>query len=373
MNPMAEMTAAVADAAAYARNLNSETRGRTVGYVCSYTPEELILAAGAHPFRLLGTKQPIRRADAHLQTYCCSLVRGILEEALSGNLDFLDGMVFPHTCDSIQRLSDIWRLNIPFGFHADVVMPVKLTTASARDYMADVLRKFRRDLEQALSVTITDQALREAVDLTNSIRAALRRLYELRAKSPGLVSGTDVHAVVRASMIMDRRRFRVLLEEYLAEAAGKTAPAGAKPPVRLILSGGVCNAPDVYGMIAEAGGAVVWDDLCTGGRYFETPVPATPDPVEGIADRLTRRVVCPAKHRGLTDRADHLVGLVREKDARGVIFLLLKFCDPHAFDYPCLKAALDREGIPSLLMEVEDPLPPEGQLRTRIEAFLEML
>ncbi len=373
MNPMTEMAAALADASGYARDLKSDTRGRTVGYVCSYTPEELILAAGAHPFRLLGTRQAIHRADAHLQSYCCSLVRGILEEALSGNLDFLDGMVFPHTCDSIQRLSDIWRLNIPFGFHADVVLPVKLTTPSARDYMADVLRKFRADLERSLSVTITDQALREAIDLTNGIRAALRRLYEIRAENPGRVSGSDLHQIVRASMILDRRRFRTLLEAFLAEAEAKAAPAGTGKPMRLILSGGVCNAPDVYGMVADAGGAVVWDDLCTGGRSFEEPIPAGPDPIGAIAERLLARVVCPAKHAGLTNRADHLVRLVREKDARAVVFLLLKFCDPHAFDYPYLKASLDREGIPSILLEVEDPLPPEGQLRTRIEAFLEML
>lgn len=373
MNPMAEITAALADAGGYARDLKKRTNGRTVGYVCSYTPEELILAAGAHPLRLLGTAQAIHRADAHLQTYCCSLVRGILEEALSGNLDFLDGMVFPHTCDSIQRLSDIWRLNIPFGFHADVVLPVKLTTASAREYMADVLRKFRGDLEKSLSATIPDAVLVEAIGLTNGVRAALRRLYELRTANPALVSGSDVHRVIRASMIMDRRRFLALLEEFLAEASGKDAPAAAKRPHRLILSGGVCNAPDVYGMIADAGGAVVWDDLCTGGRAFEEPISLDGDPIEGMADRLVKRVVCPAKHGGLTNRADHLVSLVKEKNARGVIFLLLKFCDPHAFDYPYLKAALDREGIPSLLMEVEDPLPPEGQLRTRIEAFLEMM
>ncbi|OIP94121.1 MAG: hypothetical protein AUK26_00650 [Syntrophaceae bacterium CG2_30_58_14] len=92
-----------------------------------------------------------------------------------------------------------------------------------------------------------------------------------------------------------------------------------------------------------------------------------------IADRYLERVVCPAKHRGLTDRADYLVRLTRERQAQGVIFFLLKFCDPHAFDYPYLKEALDREGVPSLLLEVEDRLPADGQLRTRFEAFVEMI
>ena len=92
-----------------------------------------------------------------------------------------------------------------------------------------------------------------------------------------------------------------------------------------------------------------------------------------IAARYLERVVCPAKHRGLTERADNLVRLVREKRAQGVIFFLLKFCDPHAFDYPYLKEALEQAGIPSMVVEVEDRLPADGQLRTRFEAFIEMI
>ena len=140
----------VADPSAYARGLKEETGQKIVGYVCSYTPEEIILAAGGHPMRLLGTSSAIHLADSHLQTYCCALARGVLEEGLSGRASFLDGVVFPHTCDAVQRLSDIWRINIPFGFHLDTVLPVKLDTPSARAYMADILERFRIDLGQAL-------------------------------------------------------------------------------------------------------------------------------------------------------------------------------------------------------------------------------
>ncbi|MDD5168269.1 MAG: 2-hydroxyacyl-CoA dehydratase, partial [Syntrophales bacterium] len=76
----------------YARELKKASGKKIVGYVCSYTPEEIILAAGAHPMRLFGSKENIHLADSHLQSYCCSVVRGILEEGLSGRLDFLDGL-----------------------------------------------------------------------------------------------------------------------------------------------------------------------------------------------------------------------------------------------------------------------------------------
>ena len=146
MEKLNDFYEAVSDTGNYIRNLKDGGK-KVLGYLCSYTPEEIILAAGIHPVRLFGTEGNIVLADAHLQSYTCSLARGVLESALSGKLDYLDGMIFPHTCDTIQRLSDIWRLNTDFGFFADVVLPVKLNSESAKEYMEDVLRKFRGDLE----------------------------------------------------------------------------------------------------------------------------------------------------------------------------------------------------------------------------------
>jgi benzoyl-CoA reductase/2-hydroxyglutaryl-CoA dehydratase subunit BcrC/BadD/HgdB len=177
-------------------------------------------------------------------------------------------------------------------------------------------------------------------------------------------------------MIMDRTRLALLLEEVAAQlekdAAAATAPAGPAKK-RVVLSGGICNHPDIYTIVEEAGGAIVGDDLCTGSRYFGGRIDEAAEPIAAIAERYRERVVCPAKHSGLTGRANHLVQLVREKRADGVIFFLLKFCDPHAFDYPYLRESLAQEKIPSMLLEVEDRLPADGQLRTRFEAFIEMI
>jgi benzoyl-CoA reductase subunit C len=373
MKNLDEIREVVRDPYGYAKKYKTKTHKKIVGYFCSYAPEEIIWAAGALPFRIFGRKGNIHLADQHLQSYCCSLVRSVLEEALSGELNFLDGAIFPHTCDSIQRLSDIWRLNVPFGFHTDVVLPVKLNTDSAREYMVSVLRAFRADLEKKLGVTITDDALKASMALYDQLRSTLRKLYEIRAKRPDIISGSDVYHIVKAAVIMDRERLLTLLSGVVKELKQKK-PDGVKlDRKRVVISGGVCDFPDIYRLIDKAGGSVVWDDLCTGMRSFEGDFDQTADPIEAIAGRYLDRVVCPAKHSGLTSRADHLVRMVRERAAQGVIILLLKFCDPHAFDYPYLKNALDREGVPSLLLEVEDQLPPEGQLQTRFEAFLEML
>jgi len=362
---------AVSDTGKYIRNLKNSGK-KILGYVCSYTPEEIILAAGIHPVRLFGTEGNITLADAHLQSYTCSLARGVLEGALSGELDYLDGMVFPHTCDTIQRLSDIWRLNTNFSFFADVVLPVKLDTESAREYMKDVLHKFRNDLEKGMGVTITDWALEESIEKYNRIRGYLKTIYELRSADPGILTGGDVHAIVKGSMIMDRDYLQERLPEVI-EMLKERKPSMGTEKKRIILAGSICDHPDVYTIFEKAGGVVVWDDLCTGSRYFEGEIGTEGDPVSAIANRYTERQICPAKYMSKTSRGDNITEMVRKHGVQGVIFLLLKFCDPHDFDYPYIKGFLDREDIPSMLLEIEDQLPSEGQLMTRFETFIHML
>jgi benzoyl-CoA reductase subunit C len=390
MKQLDECHVILADPYGYAGKLKAKSGKKSIGTLCSYTPEEIIVAAGANPIRLFGTTGEIRLSDAHLQSYCCSLVRRILEDALAGPLAFLDGCIFPHTCDTIQRLSDIWRLNIG-GCHWDVVLPVKLDTPASRQYFIDVLNRFREELGATLGKEISDDDLRDAIVLSNRIRRAMTRIYQFKSEAPENMPGTDLYALTRTAMIMDRTDVAVLLEAVTAELENRSARtrlagrpdtggleeqgavASRSVKKRVVIAGGVCNHPDIAFVIEEAGGEVVGDDLCTGARYFSGLIDERADPIAALAERYRERVVCPAKHQGLSERADHLVRLVREKRAQGVIFFLLKFCDPHAFDYPYLKAALSKAGIASMVVEAEDRLSTEGQMRTRLEAFLEMI
>lgn len=358
---------------AYARSAKVQTGKKLLGFFCSYVPEELMQAAGLIPFRLFGTSQDIELAESHLQSYCCSLVRGGLEDALRGKLDFLDGTVFPHTCDSIQRLSDIWRLNAGFDNHIDAVMPVKLNTPSACKYMKDVLGSVKADLESALDVTITDDDLAESIRLYNNIRSRLSSLYDFRSMNPDILGHSAVYHTMKAAMVMDRNELALDLEnliESLGNIETEIKESGRK---RIMLSGGICNHPDIHAIIDEAGGDVVWDDLCTGLRYVTGRIEESGDPLEAIARRYSSRMTCPAKHLSTTARGDYLFTEVHRKRIDGVIFLLLKFCDPHAFDYPYLKEYVDKANVASMLLEIEEQPMPREQLRTRFETFIEML
>ncbi|MBW1647596.1 MAG: 2-hydroxyacyl-CoA dehydratase [Deltaproteobacteria bacterium] len=360
-----------ADPLAYARQWKADTGCPVIGTLCSYAPEEIIAAAGGLPLRLLTTGAGDQGADAHLQAYSCSLVRGALSDWLQGRLAALDGTVFAHTCDSMQRLSDIWRLASRDRFHADVLWPATVTAPGAEAYGVELLKDFAAAYGRHFNTDVDDSALTSTVRLYNRIRGRLRQLYALRRERPGLVPGRDWLAVMRAAMVMDRQALAEALDAMAAALAEQ--PASAFEGKRLVLAGGVCEAPAIYEIIEGAGGEVVWDDLCTGWRYAAGQIEETEEVWTALARRYLRRSVCPAKHAGLTSRADELIAAARQAQADGVIFLYLKFCDPHLFDYPYLKQRLGDAGLPCLMVELEEPRAAAGQLRTRCEAFIEML
>ena len=124
--------------------------------------------------------------------------------------------------------------------------------------------------------------------------------------------------------------------------------------------------------IDKLGGRVVGDDLCTGSRYFDTAVDELAEPFAALTERYLQRAPCPVKHGASQPRTQRLLRLCHDTDAQGVIFMLPKFCEPHAFDYVPLAHALQGADVPHLLIETDVSIPM-GQLRTRLQAFIEML
>ncbi|MBE0649745.1 MAG: 2-hydroxyacyl-CoA dehydratase [Bacteroidales bacterium] len=356
----------------YLRNLKTVTGKEMIGSTCSYTPEELIIAAGAHPFRIFGESKGLSHADAHLQAYGCSMVRGMLEDGLSGSLDFIDGVVFSHACDSIQRLSDIWRLNVK-SLHFDVLLPVKLDTPLAKSYFTKVIGRFKKDLEKSFSIEISESEMKKAIHVMNELRNNLIRLYTLQSQYPGFISGSDISAIVKASMVMEKQEAVDLLTHILDEAGEIKLADMPSNPKRILISGSICSHPDISRIIEGKNAVVVWDDLCSGTRYFEGLVPDDKEPLEAIASRFTSRYVCPAKHLGVEFQMENLKKLITQHKVDAVLFMFLKFCEPFSFDYPDIKKALEKMKIPFLMVEMDRHNGVDEQMRTRIDTMLEIL
>lgn len=361
-----------ADPYARARRWKEESGGMVLGFFCCYAPEEMIHAAGALPVRVTGENRTIGASAAHLQSYCCSLARTGLDMALEGDLDFLDGTVFVHTCDTMQRLSDIWRLGTGFTFHSDVVLPVRFEGESSRDYMRRELEGFRVNLEEFLG-EITDEDLSGSIEAYNLNRRLLSELYDLRRADPALMPSDQAIWTVASSALVPKEEHNEILENLLGELRGRAKGTAAEEKVRLFGVGSVMDQWEFLRMLEEVGGTLVDDDFCTGHRYFEVEASGQGDPVEAIAARMWDKPYCPCKHRPSSSRADCLMEKIEGSGAQGVIFFQFKFCEPHAFDYPYLKKAIDEKGIPTLEVEVEQGSVSIPALRTRVEAMLETI
>ena len=341
-----------------------------IGFFCPFVPEELIHAAGALPFRLMGTPIKMSHVQAHLPPNCCHLVKSSLESLLQGELPFLKGIVFSHTCDVMQGLADIWALQgcIPLQFN--LMMPSRLDSELPRTFLKAEIDRFKKFLESNVG-GITPQSLKASIHLFNEIRRKLQEIYNHRPKWPTQISGSDFARMIRAGYLMDRQRYLQLLDDLLKALPEKTGEGGNLVPV--FLAGNMTHSDSYFSLIEEAGAIIVQDDLCSGMRFLRLMVPEDVDPIEGLTDRYLTSFLCPTKYKGVHAHAETLLKEVQKSGAKGVIFLLYKYCETHFFDYPDLKQALESKGIPTLLLEVEDPSYSIEQLKIRVQAFVEML
>lgn len=345
-------------------------RGRPViGWFCAYTPLEILLAAGLQPLRIVpGPGRAMTRADSFIDRNYCPYVRTLLGEALDGHYRFLNGLVVVNSCDPMRRLYDVWRYNIGGDFIRLLDLP-RIDTESAAAYYRECLFKFVEALESHYGVAITDASLTDAISARNRVRSLLRELY-LMNRDSGVLSAAEVQKVVRASTILPKDILTVSLEKLLDEVSGATGDLREGP--RLLITGSIMDNPQIIDFIEECAARVVGDDLCTGTRQFWYPVEPDGDALTALSRHYLGRTPCP-RMKDAQRRFDHVMQLIDEFRVDGVVFYTLKFCDPFLFDVPVLKEQLERHGIPSLILEGDYTPGTLGRVRTRIEAFIEML
>nr|MDO8080190.1 2-hydroxyacyl-CoA dehydratase family protein [Candidatus Freyarchaeota archaeon] len=344
--------------------------GKSVfGYFCTYVPEEIIHAAGIIPVRMMGGSDDITLADVHLPSYVCSFARSCYDQGLKGVYSYLDGVIFPCTCDTIIALYSIWKADIKTPY-VGFVDPLCAKTETAKKYFREEVARFKESLESFLGGEISDTSLQKSIEIYNANRRLLKEVYELRRSSHPPISGVEALDIVKSSMLTPKEEHSRLLENLLNKISERDDPP--ESGVRILVSGSVIYDPEILRMIENSGGLIVTDDLCTGTRYFWDLVNTNLPPLTGIADRYYERIPCPCNYSP-ERRLEHILSLIRDYNVEAVVFTLQKFCDPHLFDYPFIGESLKEAEISTLLLETEHVSSPLGPLKTRIEAFLETI
>lgn len=200
-------------------------------------------------------------------------------------------------------------------------------------------------------------------------------MFEIHTSHPEMISSRQAYTIIKAAMYMDKedhsQRLRDLMKEMEPILAKAAVQVSSK--VRLVISGGVWEPPEIMDLIEESGGVVVGDDLLTGNRYLGPDAVEEGDPLEALADRQLGKIPFGGYDNPETERRCFLVDLVQRSKAQGMIFLHLKFCEPENYDYNDMREALDLAGIPNMRIETEFTNLSLGQIRTRLEAFIEMI
>ena len=354
--------------------LEHKHQGKKVfGWLCTYVPEEIIHAAGALPIRITGYSKEMELEDgtAYLYINSCSFSRSCLQLGLKGEYNFLDGVAGGSTCDGARRLFDLWRNYIDTPFYHVLTVPRKYTQSAHDLYHSQVLQ-FKVHLEEFMGIQITDESLCQSIGVYNESRALLKRLYELRKLDNPPITGTETMEVLNACFRMPKELFNEWLRNLLDELQG--SDNASKSRARLMLVGSAITNPELIESIEELGGLIVTDELCTGTRYWSDPVVLDKNstPVEAISRRYLNNFPC-ARMFPSDERFNRILDLARDFRVDGVISQIIRYCVPYAHDLPLLTERLKANGIPTLALDVEYGTSGSGQIRTRVQAFLEIL
>jgi benzoyl-CoA reductase subunit C len=346
---------------------------RAIGYFPVYVPAELLHAAGMLPVGVFGAGGAVEidHADARIQSFVCSISRSTLELGLTGRLDRLEGMIFGSICDVARNLSGIWQRNFPERLTEYVHYPQNPDSSHALAYYRGELQRLRDRLGRWLGVEIGDDALRRSIEAYDRNRALVRDLQLLRREEPWRASWREVYALLRAGHIIAVEDHSALLERALPLLRQRESPR--RDRVRVVVEGSFCEQPPagLLDTIEEAGCYVVEDDLLLGMRWFEAPVAADGDPLEVLARAYLASGVTTSIKHDRRRKGDALLAKVAAAGAEGVIFSAAKFCEPALLDYPLMRAALERAGIPNLAFEFEEKMGTFENVKTQVETFVE--
>ena len=354
----------------YAKEWKQKNGGKVMGYFCTYAPEEIMYAAGILPVRIMGSHEPQDVTEPHIFAMFCPFCRDCLAQGLKGRYDYLDGIMISQSCLHIRQAFTSWKMHIPIEYSYYLPMPMKVQSPRSLPYLRGELEKFKKSLEEWTGNKITDDDLRDGIELMNENRRLMHQVYDMRKKDNPPITGLDSMYMVVSSQMTHKQEHSRITRDVIDELAKKEN--GRKTGERLMIIGSEDDDSKFIQMCESVGATFVIDDHCTGSRYFWNEVEPGGDPLTAIAKRYIERPPCPSKDWEERTRIPHILKLAVDWRAKGAVLIQQKFCDPHELDTPAIRKALEGKGIKTLFLEL-DVTVPIGQFRTRVEALLEML
>lgn len=342
-----------------------------IGYTCSYVPRVILSVDGLVPVRIrapgiAGTEI----ADIYLSKVTCSYPRSLLEYAMDGRYEFLGGWVFAASCDHLRRFLDNLDYLLKPEFTHILDVPHRRGEAALKWYVGE-LNILCGKLADNFGVDTGKDALSAAISRQNRFHRKLRRIADLRKMKNPPLSGTEFQRIMIASLVACRDRMEDDLERVRELLNGRRGIEDYR--ARLMVVGGNLDDTEFINIIESTGGLVVADRFCTGSIPGINLINEDEDPLAAIAGHTLSQTDCPRMMEDFARRFDSILRLKDEYGVDGVVVENLKFCDIWGIESGLLMTSLREAGVPALRLERDYRLTGVGQLRTRIQAFLESM
>jgi benzoyl-CoA reductase/2-hydroxyglutaryl-CoA dehydratase subunit BcrC/BadD/HgdB len=353
---------------------------KIIGYFPgNYVPEEIIYASGAIPICLTdgGSPHPADTALSVLPHIICSFARAQVGERLLKTNPYysvLDMLVAPITCQHLKKVAEIWeyygdieifKLGIPHQHDGDFEL----------GYYADRLRALKERLEIFTGNEITNAKIGEAIELYNRVRELLKKISLMRRGLSPPISALEFVKLNHASfyahpvfMVNELESFRKGLE--------KSQPTDKPNKPRLLLAGPNLSRGDykILELIEAAGGEVVIEEVCEGIRYYWNRIENNGDPFQSLAKGYLRdREPCAFMRSSTKRRLDFNLKLISDFNVSGVIWYELQCCETYDQESYYFNKKMIERNIPMLIVESNYDVSDAGPLRTRIDAFIELV
>lgn len=358
----------IPDRSEYLNNL-AQSGQKIMGVLPALYPREMLWAFDIHPAEIWDPPGDIIHANAHLQPTICPIVKKSLEFILKEPDVINAGYLFPHTCDSLQNLGtqvkDLIHIPAPvYSFYN----PKGSFNATTTSYYQEILKNFQSILEADLG-PLEQGRLMTACKLGHTIDSQLIAIQKARMTGHLALNNVEYFKLMRAQEYLLPEDFLKLLEsveivnDKVESYKARLVVSGILPPGEAFLS-----------FLDELGVGIVADDLLSGARRIpKFPMDLPTSEMDYLSDRFFILPPCSTRGGDLDERVHHLLKIIRDSQADGVLFNIVKFCEPELFDHRLLVKTLREKGTPLLSLETELNQHISGQEKTRIEAFTEML
>jgi len=378
---------------------NNKSALPKVGWLCTYTPEEIIIATGFWPVRITG-KQKAKKAEGYFPINFCPFIKSSMEDLMVLK-DELSAVIFTNSCDGMRRFYDVASKYLP-GLPVFMLDVPRIKNELAIEYFSLNIKKMAGFLETINRRKMLLPDLISAQEKINEKRMLLKKLSNFFRNNQKGIGVKNYFNTLIISMTEEPGYFNAELRSYLEYAkiqnehnkgnpGTESFDAGSRQIPKIMILGNFIDEDRLWEIFDELDCKISADDLCSSSRYFENIVQSdyfsaffgrkheqTGKEISDdklIHDIAVRQLFKPQCMRmaNLNDKLEEINKNIAKNKIKGIIYISQKFCDNTLLFYPLLREKLNENNIPSLFIEIEHNNLSVGQIKTRIQAFLEII